>query len=189
MKYQKKPSVIYAIQYTAPIYSNIRDFIESFGDNPNDVIIKVWDNPNEDKNISNTSGTSHLAIKTLEGNMKINHGDWIIRGVKGEYYPCKPDIFKLTYDDHRPQVSVSVCLKCGKDDLLFSLSETEEGCARCNTTQLVNSQASKDARIKELEKEINKINLLNKRYSNFRHEVLEIPDELIKQIDDKYFPF
>lgn len=44
------------------------------------------------------SGTSHLAIRTLEGDMKFTHGDWIIRGVKGEYYPCKPDIFEQTYD-------------------------------------------------------------------------------------------
>jgi hypothetical protein len=37
-------------------------------------------------------------IKTLEGTMTANYGDWIIRGVKGEIYPCKPDIFAATYD-------------------------------------------------------------------------------------------
>lgn len=37
-------------------------------------------------------------IPTLEGNMTCMLGDYIIKGVKGEYYPCKPDIFKLTYD-------------------------------------------------------------------------------------------
>jgi hypothetical protein len=97
-KFRKKPVEIDAIQYTAPIYSNIRDFIESFGDNPSEIIFKVFDNHNENMNISNMSGTSHLAVRTLEGDMKITHGDWIIRGVKGEYYPCKHDIFKLTYD-------------------------------------------------------------------------------------------
>jgi hypothetical protein len=101
-QYRKKPVVIDAIQYTAPIYSNIRDFIESFGDNPREVLVKVWDDPNEHRNVSNMSGTSHLAIKTLEGNMKIIHGDWIIRGVNGEYYPCKPDIFKKTYEKVNP---------------------------------------------------------------------------------------
>jgi hypothetical protein len=37
-------------------------------------------------------------IKTMEGTMTANHGDWIIKGVKGELYPCKPDIFAATYD-------------------------------------------------------------------------------------------
>ena len=36
-------------------------------------------------------------IETLEGTMKANKGDWIIRGVKGELYPCKPDVFDMTY--------------------------------------------------------------------------------------------
>lgn len=40
----------------------------------------------------------HLQIKTLEGVMRADKGDWIIRGVKGELYPCKPDIFAATYD-------------------------------------------------------------------------------------------
>lgn len=37
-------------------------------------------------------------IKTLEGNMMVNPGDWVITGVKGERYPCKPDIFEATYE-------------------------------------------------------------------------------------------
>ncbi len=39
-----------------------------------------------------------ILIDTLEGEMRANVGDWIIRGVKGEIYPCKPDIFAATYD-------------------------------------------------------------------------------------------
>lgn len=39
-----------------------------------------------------------LAIDTLEGTMKAFPGDWIIRGVKGEFYPCKPEIFAATYE-------------------------------------------------------------------------------------------
>lgn len=42
--------------------------------------------------------TGVLTIRTLEGDMKANPGDWIIRGVKGELYPCKPDIFDATYE-------------------------------------------------------------------------------------------
>ena len=37
-------------------------------------------------------------IHTLEGTMKVNDGDWVITGVKGEKYPCKPDIFEATYE-------------------------------------------------------------------------------------------
>lgn len=47
----------------------------------------------------------HVEIKTLEGVMRGEAGDWIIRGVKGELYPCKPDIFAATYEpveDPRP---------------------------------------------------------------------------------------
>lgn len=39
-----------------------------------------------------------IIIKTLEGDMIAEMGDWIIKGVKGEFYPCKPDIFALTYE-------------------------------------------------------------------------------------------
>ena len=37
-------------------------------------------------------------IETLEGSMRVNKGDYVIRGIKGEFYPCKPDIFELTYE-------------------------------------------------------------------------------------------
>ena len=39
-----------------------------------------------------------LSIDTLEGRMRADPGDWIIQGVKGEFYPCKPDIFEATYE-------------------------------------------------------------------------------------------
>ena len=39
-----------------------------------------------------------MEIETLEGTMKANKGDWIIKGVKGELYPCKPDVFEMTYE-------------------------------------------------------------------------------------------
>ena len=41
---------------------------------------------------------TRLKIKTLEGSMRVNEGDWIIKGVKGEFYPCRHDIFIATYD-------------------------------------------------------------------------------------------
>lgn len=46
----------------------------------------------------NPAGRTYLEIPTLEGVMQANVGDWIIEGVNGEFYPCKPDIFAKTYD-------------------------------------------------------------------------------------------
>jgi len=77
MKYRKKPVVIEAIQYTG---ANINDIARFVGDVPN------W-SPDSDS----------YDIETLEGTMTAEHGDWIIKGVKGEFYPCKPDIFEQTY--------------------------------------------------------------------------------------------
>ena len=73
MKYRKKPVVIDAVQW----FKN--------GDHP---AVREYTNP---------AGTEPL-IKTLEGWMKVTPGDWIITGVKGENYPCKPDIFEMTYE-------------------------------------------------------------------------------------------
>lgn len=43
-------------------------------------------------------GSETFSIETLEGDMLAKKGDWIIKGVNGEFYPCKPDIFEKTYD-------------------------------------------------------------------------------------------
>ena len=54
-----------------------------------------------DKSIYRCEGPGDLVeleIETLEGNMTAKVGDWIIKGVKGEFYPCKPDIFAATYE-------------------------------------------------------------------------------------------
>lgn len=54
----------------------------------------------QDKVSSNdiVTADTHCFIKTLEGQMTAQAGDYVIQGVKGEIYPCKPDIFKLTYE-------------------------------------------------------------------------------------------
>ncbi|RSK24222.1 hypothetical protein EI290_20705 [Hymenobacter metallilatus] len=44
------------------------------------------------------SNTFRPVIRTLEGTMEVSEGDWVITGVKGEKYPCKPDIFAATYE-------------------------------------------------------------------------------------------
>lgn len=80
--YIKKPVKIEAIQYLG---TNINE-IENFIDNP---VIKYY----------SSDGECTIGIPTLEGIMKTSVGDYIIKGVQGECYPCKPDIFKLTYDE------------------------------------------------------------------------------------------
>lgn len=58
---------------------------------------KVWFN-----NVGTES--VNMEIKTLEGNHIANRGDYIIKGIKGELYPCKPDIFELTYEVAKKEV-------------------------------------------------------------------------------------
>jgi len=79
MKYIKKPIVVEAIECKG--LSNKHDveqFIGDYGDY--------------------SAYTKGFHILTLEGEMVARMGDYIIKGIKGEFYPCKPDIFKMTYD-------------------------------------------------------------------------------------------
>lgn len=64
----------------------------------------AWNKPHHEpgacypENFPHSNGEDRLAIHTLEGTHFVDFGDWIIRGVKGELYPCKPDIFEATYE-------------------------------------------------------------------------------------------
>lgn len=82
MKYKKKPVVIDAVQWDGTKKS--WDAIMSMGDVP-------W-KPGE-------MFTDTFIITTLEGDHLVSKGDYVIRGVAGEFYPCKPDIFDQTYDN------------------------------------------------------------------------------------------
>ena len=81
-KYRKKPVVIDAVIWDGhPGTAN--DFLgEAYGED--------W--------LYQDGGTSNIVIPTLEGNMIGDIGDYIIKGINGEFYPCKPDIFAKTYD-------------------------------------------------------------------------------------------
>jgi len=79
MKYRKKPVVINA---------------ERFAPDATQRKPKEWD-CGVYRDISSSTGFS---IDTLEGKHEVSVGDWIITGVKGEKYPCKPDIFEMTYE-------------------------------------------------------------------------------------------
>jgi len=85
-KFRKKPVVIEAVQFDG-ISQPINDFIgaRSYKD-----LCSVG--------LDSKGRISEIIINTLEGKMLVNKGDWIIKGVKGEFYPCKPDIFEMTYE-------------------------------------------------------------------------------------------
>ena len=63
-----------------------------------------------DKAISMKSDEDFFIIETLEGNMKASKGDFIIKGLRGEFYPCKPDVFHLKYK----LCDEAICGWCGK---------------------------------------------------------------------------
>lgn len=88
MKYRKRPIVIDAIQWTG---NNLREIINLIGLHES---AKKW-SWEEYENIVKNEG---LKIFTLEGTMMADINDFIIRGIKGESYPCKPDIFIKSYE-------------------------------------------------------------------------------------------
>jgi hypothetical protein len=84
MKFRKKPVVIEAVQITAEWFD---------GDHPNPLHpMGLWIDP----------VMRLVQIPTLEGMMLGGEGDWLITGVKGERYPCKDDIFRITYEPVEP---------------------------------------------------------------------------------------
>ena len=93
-KYRKKPVVIEAIQLNAvdindkmqldaPLFDELPHWLLNAG-------VEIYRERESDY--------AHLHIKALEGVMTASPGDWIIQGVNGEVYPCKPDIFEKTYE-------------------------------------------------------------------------------------------
>ena len=78
-RFRKKPVEIDALLWNGSNVAAVREFFGGFSDWHFDIC-------------------ELLVIKTLEGNMMANPGDWIIKGLKGEFYPIKPDIFAISYD-------------------------------------------------------------------------------------------
>ena len=90
--YRKKPVVIEAVQLTKKTILETYSFVFDKPDLSNRIASDKWD---EYEVIVKRYG---MIIPTLEGDIKASIGDYIIRGIKGEYYPCKPDIFEMTYE-------------------------------------------------------------------------------------------
>ena len=83
MKFRKKPVVIDAVQFTDDEFETTQAINELL-----DPLRVSYRNPKQPV----------IIIDTLEGEMTARIGDWIIKGVNGECYPCKPDIFEKTYE-------------------------------------------------------------------------------------------
>ena len=89
-KYRKKPVVIEAMQWDGKNHRGMWDFLtgktnEAMTCEENTFVI------------DHDRGPGGLVIKTLEGCLFASIGDYIIKGVRGEFYPCKPDVFEQTY--------------------------------------------------------------------------------------------
>jgi hypothetical protein len=82
LRYRKKPVTIEAMRYPG-----LRELREA-------KVVLDW----LDENGVDHHHPGELRIRTLEGEMTVSPGDWIIKGVQGEFYPCKPDIFSATYE-------------------------------------------------------------------------------------------
>lgn len=85
-RYRKRPVTVEAIQFTSN--DAAAEIYEWAGQPP----IRLGIDPA-------TGRCDYVLIDTLEGTMRADPGDWVIRGVAGEFYPCKPDVFARTYDE------------------------------------------------------------------------------------------
>ncbi len=83
MKYRKKPIVIEAIQWNGKNRVEVAKFVKGEVLKDTDALLLPG---------------NYVFIKTLEGTMRADIDDWIIKGVEDEYYPCKPSVFEATYD-------------------------------------------------------------------------------------------
>jgi hypothetical protein len=84
VKYRKRPIIIEAEQW--------------FPGKEIAGVIPISDGAVSHETVDGSSWPAYATIKTLEGYMTVSPGDWVITGVKGERYPCKPDIFEATYE-------------------------------------------------------------------------------------------
>lgn len=85
-QFRKKPVVIEAIRWTGDMFN--LDYM---------LGVDAWMAARQRATVCRFSG-NQIIIPTLEGDMTASPGDWIICGVSGELYPCKPEIFAMTYD-------------------------------------------------------------------------------------------
>lgn len=90
-KYRNKPVVVEAVRWTGSNLEEIRNFV---GSDLIEECVELFDIKRTLKEM-----LVDIAIDTLEGTMRVDYGDYIIKGVNNELYPCKPDIFLATYEE------------------------------------------------------------------------------------------
>ena len=99
-EYRKKPVVIEAVQFNGDpevVWEWLRHLgIEDYGDI--EFFPFLADHFKGDPKVYVAHPDPYMRIKTLEGVMSASRGDWVICGLMGEFYPCKPDIFAATYE-------------------------------------------------------------------------------------------
>jgi hypothetical protein len=130
MEYRKKPVIIEAMQWTGSNEAEVSAFCPA----------AYWDGElpiNEENGI--------LIIKTLEGQVVASFGDYIIKGVKGEFYPCKPDIFALTYEQAQPaKPSGQDKAREGAEDFATELLDDLYACTRAWSAWSVGTMSEDD---------------------------------------------
>jgi hypothetical protein len=105
LKWRKKPVVVQAVQFDGTLAS-----------------IEALNIPEASQDL----GSRTLQIHTLEGVMTAQPGDWIIRGVQGEFYPCKPDIFEATYEPaDTPERNDAAELRAAAEDALVAIGRQQ----------------------------------------------------------------
>ena len=92
MKFRKKPVVIEAFQYDGDLKGDNGYYVPEWAVDALEQGIMYYDSEDSD------TPPTELYINTLEGIHHVSVGDYVIQGVKGELYPCKPDIFEMTYE-------------------------------------------------------------------------------------------
>jgi hypothetical protein len=105
--YTKKPVTIQALQWNGANIKEMAKFMQTQEDGNwvQDLDLESMPHHQILQGTHWIFDDSVLMIKTLEGLMMASKGDFIIRGIKGEYYPCKPDIFELTYNQETKGLS------------------------------------------------------------------------------------
>jgi len=91
-QYRKKPVVIEAMLLTRDSAMKVYEWVHDCKAIKTDMDLHRWDD------YISFLEKRGMKIETLEGCMKAQFGDYIIKGVQGEFYPCKPDIFEATYE-------------------------------------------------------------------------------------------
>lgn len=134
-QYRKKPVTVEAVQFDGLNPTEIKNFV---GEN---CEVEIYDN-------EVTPPVARIVIHTLEGDMEVSKGDYVIKGVKGEFYPCKPDIFQQTYESAETQKELEEAAEEYTQKMLESWRFDSTGCRPLREPFIAGAewQAEKDAR-------------------------------------------